>query len=76
MGVSSRRVGVPELDREGEAYWKSRRFVGVDGITEVDVVGRLGDTGRRAGEGGVTSVCNIEVKIELACSITNFVSEI
>ena len=60
--MSSRRVGVPELDREGE---EGRCLVlGVDG----SAVGRAGGTGRR-GEGGVTSVCNIEVNIEFACSI-------
>ena len=42
--------------------------MGVDGSVEAVVVGRVGDTGRR-GEGGVTSVCNIEVNIEFACSI-------
>lgn len=32
-----------------------------------EALGRTGDTGRR-GDGGVTSVCNIDVKIALACS--------
>lgn len=45
-----------------------RRRVGVDGGTvEEEVLGRVGDAGRR-GEGGVTSVCNTDVNIALACS--------
>jgi len=62
-------VGVPEFEREGEEYWNNRRFVvGVDGKPDAVVVNRIGDTGLR-GEGGVTSVWSIEVKIEFACSI-------
>ena len=55
-----------------------RLRVGVDGGTrlapeaepepEAIGVGRVGDIGLR-GEGGVTSVCNIELNIALACSI-------
>lgn len=44
---------------------KRRRRFGVEGV-EVDI-GRVGEWGR-CGEGGVTSVCRIEVKIALACS--------
>jgi hypothetical protein len=59
---------VPEFDREGEEYWNKRLFVvGVDGKPDAVAVGRVGDTGLR-GEGGVTSVCSIEVKMEFACS--------
>lgn len=44
--------------------------MGVEGGTtpEPEATGLVGDTGLR-GEGGVTSVCNIELKIELACSM-------
>ena len=63
--LSSRREGVPELDREGEAY-DSRRFrVGVVGGAE-DVDARTGDGARWTGV--VTSECNTDVKMELACS--------
>ena len=37
---------------------------------ETTGVGRVGDMCLR-GEGGVTSVCSIELKIALACSITS-----
>lgn len=71
MGVSSLRVGVPGLEAEGELYANRRRRVGVDGgaAAEPDAIGtgRVGEIGRR-GEGGVTSVCSIELKIALACS--------
>ena len=42
-------------------------MVGVDGRPGTVVVGRVGEAGLR-GEGGVTSVCKIEVKMEFACS--------
>lgn len=63
-----------------------RLRVGVDGGTrevaeleaepepEATGVGRVGDMGLR-GEGGVTSVCSIELNIALACS-TYFISPI
>ena len=66
MGVSSRRPGVGGFDRDGELYAKSRRLVGVVGITEPDAW-RVGETAR-VGEGGVTSVVRIDAKMELACS--------
>lgn len=46
-----------------------RRRVGVDGgaVEDDDALGRVGEAGRR-GEGGVTSVCNTDVNIALACS--------
>lgn len=45
-----------------------RRRVGVDGgAVEEEAAGRMGDVGRR-GDGGVTSVCNMDVKIAFACS--------
>jgi hypothetical protein len=44
---------------------KRRRRLGVEGVEED--MGRVGEWGRW-GEGGVTSVCRIEVKIALACS--------
>ena len=57
---------------DGELYAKSRRRVGVVGGIAVEVdgigAGRVGDTGLR-GDGGVTSVCRIELKIALACSV-------
>lgn len=72
--MSSRRVGVPGFEAEGELYAKRRRRVGVEGGTtfEPDAIGagRVGDMGLR-GEGGVTSVCRIEVKIALACSMSS-----
>ena len=47
-----------------------RRLVGVVGATDdgATVDGRDGDAGRR-GDGGVTSVCRMEVKIAFACSV-------
>jgi hypothetical protein len=72
VGVSSRRVGVAGLEWDGELYAKSLRRVGVVGGMAVELdgigAGRVGDTGLR-GEGGVTSVCRIELKIALACSV-------
>lgn len=67
--MSSRRVGVAGLEVEGELYAKIRRLVGVEGGTVVDdeATGRAGEAGR-CGDGGVTSVCSIEVKIAFACS--------
>ena len=67
--MSSRRVGVAGLEVEGELYAKMRRLVGVEGGAVVDdeATGRAGEAGR-CGDGGVTSVCNIEVKIAFACS--------
>jgi hypothetical protein len=45
-----------------------RRRVGVEGgAVDDDATGRVGETGRR-GEGGVTSVCSMDVKIAFACS--------
>lgn len=45
-----------------------RRRVGVVGaIDEDEWAGRVGDAGRR-GEGGVTSLCRMELNIALACS--------
>lgn len=41
------------------------RFTGVEGVE--DVMGRVGEW-ELCGEGGVTSVWRIEVKIALACS--------
>jgi len=68
VGVSRRRVGVAGLEAEGELYANMRLRVGVDGgAVEDDATGRVGETGRR-GEGGVTSVCSIDVNIEFACS--------
>lgn len=57
------------LDAEGELYAKIRRRVGVDGgaVVDEDAMGRVGEAGLW-GEGGVTSVCSIDVKIALACS--------
>jgi len=47
---------------------KRRRRLGVDGVPLDDTgMGRVGECGRR-GEGGVTSVCRMELKIALACS--------
>jgi hypothetical protein len=69
VGVSRRRVGVAGLEAEGELYANMRLRVGVDGgAVEDDATGRVGEAGRR-GEGGVTSVCSIDVKIEFACSM-------
>jgi len=80
VGVSRRRVGVAGLDVEGELYVNRRLRVGVDGGTRLEPeleagpepeamgAGRVGDIGLR-GEGGVTSVCSIELNIALACSI-------
>jgi len=66
--VSRRREGVLGLDAEGELYVKRRRRLGVDGVPLDDtVMGRVGECGRR-GEGGVTSVCRMELNIALACS--------
>lgn len=67
--MSRRRVGVAGLEAEGELYANIRLLVGVDGGTDVEVeaTGRVGEAGR-CGDGGVTSVCNIDVKIALACS--------
>lgn len=45
-----------------------RLRVGVDGGTRVVLVGRAGDSALR-GEGGVTSVCSMELNIALACSV-------
>lgn len=59
------------MEWDGELYAKSRLRVGVVGgmADELDEIGagRVGDTGLR-GDGGVTSVCRIELKIALACS--------
>lgn len=58
------------FEPEGELYEKSRRRLGVEGAVvalDEEALGRTGETGRR-GDGGVTSVCNIDVKIALACS--------
>lgn len=47
-----------------------RRRVGVDGgAVDDDATGRVGEAGRR-GEGGVTSVCSIDVNRAFACSIS------
>jgi hypothetical protein len=69
--LSKRRFGVEGFEPEGELYEKSRRRLGVEGAVvalDEEALGRTGDTGRR-GDGGVTSVCNIDVKIALACSV-------
>ena len=63
--LSSRREGVFELDREGEAYVSKRFRVGVVGGAE-DVDARTGDGARWTGV--VTSECSTDVKMELACS--------
>lgn len=63
--LSSRREGVLEFDREGEAYVSRRFRVGVVGGAE-DVDARTGDGARWTGV--VTSECRTDVKIELACS--------
>lgn len=69
VGVSRRRVGVAGLEAEGELYANMRLRVGVDGsAVEDDATGRVGEAGRR-GDGGVTSVCSIDVNIAFACSI-------
>lgn len=69
MGVSKRRVGVAGLEAEGELYANMRRRVGVEGgAVEDDATGRVGEAGRW-GEGGVTSVCSIDVNIAFACSV-------
>jgi hypothetical protein len=62
-------VGVAGLEAEGELYAKIRLRVGVDGGTDVEdeAIGRVGEAGQ-CGDGGVTSVCSIDVKIALACS--------
>lgn len=68
--MSSRLVGVLGLDVDGEPYANNRRRVGVAGsapIPEPEATGLVGDIGLR-GEGGVTSACNIELKMEFACS--------
>jgi hypothetical protein len=44
VGVSRRRVGVQEFDREGEEYWNNRLFVvGVEGKPDAVAVCRDGD---------------------------------
>ena len=53
-GVDGGTRVVPEVEAEAEE--------------ETTGVGRIGDIDLR-GEGGVTSVCSIELKIALACSI-------
>jgi hypothetical protein len=58
------------LDADGELYANRRLRVGVDGGMAADVVGREGDAAL-LGDGGVTSVCKIEVKIAFACSWEN-----
>ena len=61
-------MGVAGLERLGELYVNRRLLVGVEGGTPLlEAAGRVGDIGLR-GDGGVTSVCNIELKIALACS--------
>lgn len=55
-GVDGGTRVVPEPEPEPEA--------------ETTGVGRVGDIGLRR-EGGVTSVCSIELKIALACSINS-----
>lgn len=66
------------MEWDGELYAKSRLRVGVVGgmADELDEIGagRVGDTGLR-GDGGVTSVCRIELKIALACSFSASDSE-
>jgi len=69
--MSKRRVGVEGLEPEGELYENSRRRLGVEGAVvalDEEALGRTGETGRR-GEGGVTSVWSMEVKIAFACSV-------
>jgi len=65
-------VGVAGLDADGELYAKRRRRVGVEGgaVVEFEVMGggRVGDAGL-CGDGGVTSVWRMDVKIALACSL-------
>lgn len=56
------------FEREGELYANSRRRVGVVGkVAFAFGVARDGDADRFE-EGGVTSVCRIDVKIAFACS--------
>lgn len=65
--MSSRRVGVPGLEVEGELKVNSRLRDGVVGSTEFDVLGRVGEAGLASG--GVTSVCKMDVNIVFACSV-------